>query len=50
MSKQYLLKQISWIIGQKTTMKKEVTFFLKKYVASLFTISEKVRTICQFRF
>ena len=25
-------------------------FFLKKYVASLFTISEKIRATCEFRF
>ena len=32
---------------QKTTIKKK-TYFLKNYVASLFTIFEKVFAICKF--
>ena len=33
---------------QKTTVKKKITYFLKNYVASLFTFFEKVFAICKF--
>ena len=33
---------------QKTTVKRKIAYFLKNYVASLFTIFEKVLAICNF--
>ena len=33
---------------QKTTVKMKITYFLKNYVASLFTFFEKVIAICKF--
>ena len=36
--------------GQKTAVKKKITYFLKNYVPSLFTIFEKVFEICNFFF
>ena len=42
---QFIFVQVN---RQKTTVKKKITFFLKNYVASLFTIFEKVFAICKF--
>ena len=42
----HLFEQVN---GQKTTVKKKkISFFKKNYVASLFTIFEKVLAICKF--
>ena len=52
LNKQYLVKQILWITGRKTTVKKKITSSQKKksYIASLFTFFEKVSAICEFSF
>ena len=42
---------VNWFVQvnrQKTTLKKKITYFLKNYVASLFTFFEKVFAICKF--
>ena len=46
------MKQILWITGRKTTVKKKITSSQKKksYIASLFTFFEKVSAISEFSF
>ena len=42
---------VHWFVQvnrQKTTVKKKIIYFLKNYVASLFTSFEKVLAICKF--
>ena len=55
-SKRFIMEKfifVHWFVQvnrQKTTVNKKITYFLKNYVASLFTIFEKVLAICKFFF
>ena len=41
-NKQYIFQKLLWITRWQTTLKKKTTCFLKSYVASLFTLFEKL--------